>query len=181
MGQKVDDILPLFKSPFRTWLRLTDRLGEVIRFYRPIVDGNDEKELDLPSFEELIDSSNAWDIPIDLFGNRVLNDTERGRNPERATRSECHQIRSNSQDMITPSFGRTQALEENEETYMNVSSIDQRQIGSDPSANFHDLIDSPGIMSGNIEDFDVFFDNFPDINFPRSSDQFILDFDMLNS
>lgn len=68
MGQKVDDILPLFESPFRTWLSLTDRLGEVIRFYRPIVDGNDEQELDLPSFEELVDSSNAWDTPPDFLG-----------------------------------------------------------------------------------------------------------------
>jgi hypothetical protein len=68
MGQKVDDILPLFKSPFRTWLCLTDKLGEVIRYYRPIVDGSDEKELDLLSFEELVDSSNAWDIPINLLG-----------------------------------------------------------------------------------------------------------------
>ncbi|KAJ5140315.1 transcriptional regulator family: Fungal Specific TF [Penicillium atrosanguineum] len=68
IGQKVDDVLPIFKSPFRTWLRLTDKLGEVIRFYRPIVDGIDEQELDIPSFAELVDGSNAWDTPLDLLG-----------------------------------------------------------------------------------------------------------------
>jgi hypothetical protein len=71
IGQKVDDVLPLFKSPFRTWLRLTDCLGEVIRFYRPIVDGSEEKELELPSFEELVDSSNAWDTPLELLGTEI--------------------------------------------------------------------------------------------------------------
>ncbi|KAJ5921142.1 Transcription factor [Penicillium verhagenii] len=294
MGQKVDDVLPHMAPPFRIWLRLTDRLDEVIRFYRPIVDRDDEKELDLPIFEELVNISNAWDIPrdllesldmfyhgvvilsthskglqgrsrprvsrirqshsifsiasilrkqdiqdflplpmtaytlslafsvtyrqpreeklpsgrqtakehVDLFyqclrilsstwwsaaimtclGNRVLNDSLRGKNPERSTGSEMDQIRSNSQDMITPSFGGTQALEESEGTYMNVATIDQRQIGSDLATNFDDFVDNSDIISGNIEDFDLFFDNFLDINFPRSSgDQFFLDFDMLNS
>lgn len=143
--------------------------------------------------------STWWSAAImTRLGNRVLNDTQHERNQERSTASELDQIRSSSQGMSTNSFsrkalpdvhrlsqsgvGRTQLLEENEGTYMNVDSVDHRQIGSDLSTNFHDLLDSPNMMSGNIEDFDLFFDNFPDINFPRSyGDQFFLDFDVPNS
>jgi hypothetical protein len=72
MGQKVDDVLSLFDSPFRTWLCLTDKLDEVIRFYRPLADGMNEQELDLPSFEELVESSDAWNTPLDILGTATL-------------------------------------------------------------------------------------------------------------
>lgn len=72
MGQRVDGVFSLFDSPFRTWLSLTDKLDEVIRFYRPLADGIDEQELDLPSFEELVDSSNAWDTPLEILGTGTL-------------------------------------------------------------------------------------------------------------
>jgi hypothetical protein len=72
MGQRVDGVFSLFDSPFRTWLSLTNKLDEVIRFYRPLADGIDERELDLPSFEELVDSSNAWDTPLEILGTGTL-------------------------------------------------------------------------------------------------------------
>ncbi|KAJ5140316.1 hypothetical protein N7448_003724 [Penicillium atrosanguineum] len=79
-------------------------------------------------------------------------------------------------------IGLPQALEENEGTSMNVNSVDHHNIGSDLSTNFHGLLDSPDMMGGNIENFDMFFDNFPDINVPRSAgDQSFWDFEMLDS
>ncbi|KAE8383524.1 hypothetical protein BDV26DRAFT_287367 [Aspergillus bertholletiae] len=67
MSLKVTDVISLFKPPFRVWLRLAEYLGEVIRFYRPSMDGRDDNDINIPSFEDIIDSSGAWDTPPQLL------------------------------------------------------------------------------------------------------------------
>ncbi|KAJ5677690.1 transcriptional regulator family: Fungal Specific TF [Penicillium maclennaniae] len=306
IGQRVDDVLPLFDPPFRSWLRLADRLNVVIRFYRPIMDGPEEQELDIPSFEELVDSSNAWDTPQDFLetleilnhgviilstyskrlqgrsrprmatirqshsiftiasllrnrnmhdclpvpmvayvlsltfsitygqmkeenlpsarqiakehlhlfhqclkslgstwwsasiitrlGNRVLNDTQHasklGRsvdqtqlNPrDMSTRSTSSQTTSNVHHRSHSSIGPPRALKERGGTCIDVYSDDRRQLESDLSTNMYDPFDSIDMMGSNIEDFDAFFNDFPDINVLRSvGDQSFLDFEMLDS
>lgn len=66
--QGVDDVVSTFQSPFRVWLRIADKLGQVIHFYRPIVKGMDQSELDLPSFEDIVQHCEAWDMSPDLLG-----------------------------------------------------------------------------------------------------------------
>jgi hypothetical protein len=68
MNQQVDDVISLFPASFRLWLRIAEKLGRVILFYRPIVNGVDHEELDLPSFEELIEDCDAWELSSDLLG-----------------------------------------------------------------------------------------------------------------
>ncbi|KAF9242739.1 transcriptional regulator family: Fungal Specific TF [Penicillium roqueforti] len=63
----VDDVISTFRSPFRVWLRIADKLGEVIHFYRPIIKSVDQSELDLPSFEDLVEHCEAWDMAPDLL------------------------------------------------------------------------------------------------------------------
>ncbi|KAJ6186542.1 hypothetical protein N7519_007843 [Penicillium mononematosum] len=67
-NQVVDDVVSAFQSPFRVWLRIADKLGEVIHFYRPIMKGMDQAELDLPTFEDLVDHCEAWDMSRHLLG-----------------------------------------------------------------------------------------------------------------
>ncbi|KAJ5371765.1 Transcription factor [Penicillium concentricum] len=66
-SQGVDDVVSTFHSPFRVWLRISDKLGEVIHFYRPIMKGMDQSELDLPSFEDIVEQCEAWDMSPDLL------------------------------------------------------------------------------------------------------------------
>lgn len=67
----VDDVISTFRSPFRVWLRIADKLGEVIHFYRPIIKSVDQSELDLPSFEDLVEHCEAWDMAPDLLGMKL--------------------------------------------------------------------------------------------------------------
>jgi hypothetical protein len=67
-GQGVDDIVSSFQSPFRVWLRIANKLGEVIHFYRPMMKDMDQEELDLPSFDELVEQCEAWDMAPDQLG-----------------------------------------------------------------------------------------------------------------
>lgn len=68
LSQRVDDVVSTFQSPFRVWLRIADKLGEVIHFYRPIMKGVDQSALDLPPFEDIVEDCEAWDMPPDLLG-----------------------------------------------------------------------------------------------------------------
>jgi hypothetical protein len=72
MGQGVDDVVSSFQSPFRVWLRIANKLGEVIRFYRPMMKEMDEGEFDLPSFDELVEQCEAWDMAPDQLGMYLL-------------------------------------------------------------------------------------------------------------
>ena len=67
-SQGVDDVVSTFQSPFRVWLRIADKLGEVIHLYRPIMKGVDQNEVDLPSFEDIVEHCEAWDMSPDLLG-----------------------------------------------------------------------------------------------------------------
>ncbi|OQD88815.1 hypothetical protein PENANT_c003G06618 [Penicillium antarcticum] len=67
MNQGVDGVISSFPASFRLWLLIAEKLGRVILFYRPIVDGADHEELDLPSYEELVENCDAWDLPSDLL------------------------------------------------------------------------------------------------------------------
>ncbi|OQE07057.1 hypothetical protein PENVUL_c015G08888 [Penicillium vulpinum] len=66
-SQGVDDVVSMFQSPFRVWLRIADKLGEVIHFYRPVMKGVDQSNLDLPFFEDIVEHCEAWDMSPDLF------------------------------------------------------------------------------------------------------------------
>ncbi|KAJ5593340.1 hypothetical protein N7537_010244 [Penicillium hordei] len=68
LSQGVDDVVSTFQSPFRVWLRIADKLGAVIHFYRPIMKGVDQSELDLPSFEDIVEDCEAWGMSPDLLG-----------------------------------------------------------------------------------------------------------------
>lgn len=72
MRQKVDDILPLFDPPFRVWLRLADKLDQVVEFYRPIVHGSNEADIEILDFGDIIESSGAWDTPPDVLGKKCV-------------------------------------------------------------------------------------------------------------
>ncbi|OQE36909.1 hypothetical protein PENCOP_c011G08047 [Penicillium coprophilum] len=66
-SQGVDDVVSTFQSPFRVWLRIADKLGEVINLYRPIMKGMDQSEVNLPSFEDILEQCEAWDMSPDLL------------------------------------------------------------------------------------------------------------------
>ncbi|KAJ5766151.1 Transcription factor [Penicillium nucicola] len=72
MNQGVDDVISSFPASFRLWLDIAEKLGRVILFYRPIVNGADHEELDLPSFEEIVEDCGAWDIPSELLESSEL-------------------------------------------------------------------------------------------------------------
>ncbi|CAG8335924.1 unnamed protein product [Penicillium salamii] len=65
LSQGVNDVVPSFEPPFQIWLRVADKLGEVIHRYRPTMKHADQGDLDLPSFEEIIDQCEAWDMDSD--------------------------------------------------------------------------------------------------------------------
>jgi len=132
------------------------------------------------------------------LGNCALTSIQLQTSEEQSTESGLDQIGSGSQDMTNPllsqqtfsdayhssrtSVGPTQLLEQSDATYMEAESVDHRRIGSVLSPNIHHILDTPDMMSGNIEDFDFFFDNFSDINLPRPyGDQFFLDLNIPDS
>ncbi|KAF3386564.1 hypothetical protein F1880_001549, partial [Penicillium rolfsii] len=67
-GQKVTDVLHLFKPLQRMWLLLADQLGRVIRTYRPRLEGAQYQFPDLYLFEEFVETSQAWDSEPVLLG-----------------------------------------------------------------------------------------------------------------
>ncbi|KAJ5109613.1 hypothetical protein N7532_002258 [Penicillium argentinense] len=60
-GQKVTDVLSLFKPPFRIWLLLADQLGHVIDSFRPTPDVDVDQCPDLSPFEDIVESSMSYD------------------------------------------------------------------------------------------------------------------------
>ena len=68
VGQEVADIVPSFEPPFRISLLLARQLNQVIDCYRPMVDGSFDQDVDLSTFEEILGSSNSWDIEPELLG-----------------------------------------------------------------------------------------------------------------
>ncbi|KAJ5761607.1 hypothetical protein N7533_003646 [Penicillium manginii] len=71
-GQKVTDVLPLFKPQFRIWLLIADQLGRVISTYRPRLEGARDQVADLYTFEEFVETSEAWDIEPQLLDSLEL-------------------------------------------------------------------------------------------------------------
>ncbi|CAI7607844.1 unnamed protein product [Penicillium manginii] len=71
-GQKVTDVLPLFKPQFRIWLLIADQLGRVISTYRPRMEGARDQVADLYTFEEFVETSEAWDIEPQLLDSLEL-------------------------------------------------------------------------------------------------------------
>ncbi|KAK9858528.1 hypothetical protein MYU51_017625 [Penicillium brevicompactum] len=64
-GQGVDDVVSSFPSTFRVWLKIADKLGETIHHYRPMTKDTDQGDLELPSFDELVEQCEAWDMDAD--------------------------------------------------------------------------------------------------------------------
>lgn len=71
-GQKVTDVLPLFKPPFRIWLLIADQLGRVIGTYRPRLEGARDQFPDLALFEEFVEISQGWDTDPQLLGEYIF-------------------------------------------------------------------------------------------------------------
>lgn len=67
-GQKVIDVLPLFKPPCRIWLLIADQLGRVISTYRPRPEEDRDQFPDLSLFEEFVETSQGWDTKPLLLG-----------------------------------------------------------------------------------------------------------------
>jgi hypothetical protein len=67
-GQGVDDVVSSFPSTFRVWLKIADKLGETIHHYRPMTKDTDQGDLELPSFDELVEQCEAWDMGTDQLG-----------------------------------------------------------------------------------------------------------------
>jgi hypothetical protein len=68
LSHRVHSVIPMFEPPFRVWLHLAEQLSKVVKAYRPIPEGAKNDELDVLTFEELIDRSDAWDIRPDVLG-----------------------------------------------------------------------------------------------------------------
>lgn len=52
------------------------------------------------------------------------------------------------------------------------------QSRSDDMSNLDISVANPFLGAPGIEDFDIFFNNFPDVNFPNRNDQLLMDLDM---
>ncbi|KAE8385745.1 hypothetical protein BDV23DRAFT_164476 [Aspergillus alliaceus] len=72
IGQDVTDIIQVFQPPFRLWLLLAHQLGEVIKSYRPMVRGACDQDLELPTFEEVVERSNAWNVSTEVLSSLEL-------------------------------------------------------------------------------------------------------------
>ncbi|RJE27620.1 hypothetical protein PHISCL_00045 [Aspergillus sclerotialis] len=68
IGQEVADVVPSFKPPFRISLPLARQLSQVIDCYRPIVDKSFNQDIELSTFEEIIENSNSWGTNPELLG-----------------------------------------------------------------------------------------------------------------
>ncbi|KAJ5184184.1 Transcription factor [Penicillium capsulatum] len=62
----MEDVISFFGPPFGLWLSLTANLSKVLQLYRPIGE-NDDHVINLPTFEELVEEANAWDMPQWIF------------------------------------------------------------------------------------------------------------------
>jgi hypothetical protein len=68
MNQEVADVIPSFPPAFRVWLSLTATLSKVINFYKPVPTlPHDDSEIQIPSFEALVDNCNGWDTAVDAL------------------------------------------------------------------------------------------------------------------
>ncbi|KAJ0419142.1 hypothetical protein BJY00DRAFT_314213 [Aspergillus carlsbadensis] len=67
LSHGVQSAIPMFEPPFQVWLHLAEQLSNVIKAYRPMAEGVSNDELDVLTFEELIDRSAAWDIRPELL------------------------------------------------------------------------------------------------------------------
>jgi hypothetical protein len=52
------------------------------------------------------------------------------------------------------------------------------QLQSDDLSNLDISVANPFLGAPGIEDYDIFFNNFPDVNFPSGNDQLLIDLDM---
>jgi hypothetical protein len=71
-GQKVTDVLHLFKPPGRVWLLIAGQLGRVITTYRPRLEGAPDQFPVLSLFEEFVETSQAWGTEPLLLGEYIL-------------------------------------------------------------------------------------------------------------
>lgn len=67
MDQEVTAVLPLFRPSFRIWLRLAHQLGQVIGTYRPVIDRNREQDIELLTFEEIVEDSDGWTTRTEIL------------------------------------------------------------------------------------------------------------------
>lgn len=65
LGQQLADVIHQFDAPFRVWLSLASTLTDVTVVYRPTLEVPvDPNKPEIPRFEEILDSSGGWHIPL---------------------------------------------------------------------------------------------------------------------
>ncbi|KAI9041431.1 uncharacterized protein KD926_006827 [Aspergillus affinis] len=68
LGQQLVDVIALFETPFRVFLSLASVLADVFVVFRPALEGPvDFDKPEIPRFEDIIDKSDAWEIPQDTI------------------------------------------------------------------------------------------------------------------
>ncbi|KAJ5124858.1 uncharacterized protein N7515_008683 [Penicillium bovifimosum] len=116
LGQGVDDVVSGFQSPFRVWLRIADKLGEVIHFYRPMMRRVDHSEVDLPCFEELVEQCDALDmapeflVSLEFLYHSVIILSTHSSGLQGRSRPRTSKIRQNDSILTIVSLSRNQDI-----------------------------------------------------------------------
>lgn len=128
------------------------------------------------------------------LGKRVLNSFQPTIDQERSTDHEIDITRSNSQSELRHTSQNSLELSTNTQYYSNFEvgeasgetepvsesahHLNNTHLGSINHSDSNDTTAGP-FGSSELEDFDLFFDNFPDLNFPSySNDQFLSNLDI---
>lgn len=129
------------------------------------------------------------------LGQRVLNNIQPTIDQERSTDQDVDITRLNSQTELRhvstdqfdssinlqshPSVEFAQASGRTEPRAESAHPSNDRQPGSTHLSHFNEVAKTPFLSAIEMEEFDSFFDNFPDLNFPScSNDQLLLDLDI---
>jgi hypothetical protein len=129
------------------------------------------------------------------LGQRVLNNIQLTINQDRSTDQEIDITRLNSQPEVRhpsthpfdssinlqshPSVENGQASKRTEPRAETTHPFYDRQLGSTHLTQFNEAASTPFLSEIEMGDFDSFFDNFPDLNFPScSNDQLLLDLEI---
>jgi hypothetical protein len=138
-------------------------------------------------------ASNTWwsTAVMARLGQRVLNNIQPTIGQDRCTDQAIDITRSNPQHGLrhisthppdsSVNIQSHPTLETTERTEPRAESIylsNNRQLGSTHLTQFDEIASAPLFSGTEMEDFDSFFDNFTDLNFPScSNDQLLLDLD----
>jgi hypothetical protein len=124
----------------------------------------------LNNIQPTIDQERSTDQEIDITR---LNSQPELRHPSTHPLDSSVNLQSHPGVEIAQASGRTEPRAE------IIHPSNDRQLGSTHLAHFNEVASTPFLSEMELEDFDSFFDNFPDLNFPScSNDQLLLDLDI---